>query len=149
MDVYFVVKYFADLSPLELYQCLQLRSEVFVVEQQCVYQDLDNKDFTAHHLLAYYGNEIVGYARLLPKQVQGNAVSIGRVASAKSFRSMGLGMNIMKRACEECQHLFGQEDIEISAQVYAVGFYEKLGFSQVGKEYLEDDIPHIKMIKKN
>lgn len=146
MNSSFICKSFQELSVDELYDILQLRSSVFVVEQCCAYQDMDDKDKKAHHLMLYDDGRLAGYARLLPQKISYDEVSIGRVANTQKYRSKGIGKMLMKEAVNECYRLFGKTVIKISAQVYAIAFYEKVGFKTLGNEYLEDGIPHIKMI---
>ena len=127
---------------------LRLRAEVFVVEQDCSYQDLDNKDQRSHHLLCYdEQNDLIGYTRLLPKGISyPEYASIGRVVTSDKVRRSGIGKIIMKKSIEEIDRLFGKQAIKISAQCYLDKFYREIGFSPVGDEYLEDGIPHIAMI---
>lgn len=148
MDVSFVCKSFIELSCEELYRILQLRCEVFVVEQNCAYQDMDNKDKEAQHLMMYAHDELAGYARLLPKGISYDSISIGRVVNPKGYRKKGLGRLLMEKAVTECYRLFGKDSIQISAQVYAIPFYQKIGFEPLGHIYPEDGIPHIQMILK-
>lgn len=146
MNIDFQCKSFSELSVEELYLLLRLRSEVFIVEQNCPYQDLDNKDQVSYHLLMYKDNELAGYARLLPPGISYKEVSIGRVITSQQFRSKGYGRTLMNKAIEDCVRIFGKQKIVISAQVYALPFYKSLSFVSVGEEYMEDDIPHIQMI---
>lgn len=148
MYVSFVCKSFIELSCEELYRILQLRCEVFVVEQNCAYQDMDNKDKVAQHLMMYAHDELAGYARLLPEGISYDCISIGRVVNPKDYRKKGLGKLLMEKAVIECYRLFGKESIQISAQVYAIPFYQKIGFEPLGDIYPEDGIPHIQMILK-
>ena len=146
MNVDFQCKSFSKLSVEELYLLLRLRSEVCIVEQNCPYQDLDNKDQVSYHLLMYKDNQLAGYARLLPAGVSYSEASIGRVITSQQFRGKGYGRTLMNKAIEECNRIFGKQKIVISAQVYAVPFYKSLSFVPVGEECMEDDIPHIQMI---
>ncbi|MCB0614454.1 MAG: GNAT family N-acetyltransferase [Phaeodactylibacter sp.] len=141
---------FHQLSATELYALMALRQEVFVVEQNCPYLDADGKDLSAHHLLGYNENgRLVAYSRLLPKGVAYEKhPSFGRVVTAASIRGNGQGRNLMEKTLEWMRRLYGQDAIKISAQCYLISFYESLGFQTVGKEYLEDDIPHIGMVRK-
>ncbi|MBA4167401.1 MAG: GNAT family N-acetyltransferase [Chitinophagaceae bacterium] len=141
-----VLKHFKELTPSELYSIMRLRNEVFVVEQNCVYQDADNKDIFCHHLMLYSGKEFIGYARLLPPGLSYNEMSIGRVVTRPDNRGTGAGKALMKRAIGCCHQLFGKHDIRIGAQVYAKSFYSSLGFVETGNTYEEDGIPHIEMI---
>ncbi len=139
---------FDGLSIPELYQVLRLRSEVFVVEQDCVYQDIDNKDQGAIHLLGFFGERIVAYARLFRPGDYFELASIGRVVIAREFRDRKWGHDLMRVAITDIHREFGAVDIEISAQLYLKKFYEFHGFAVKGETYLEDDIPHIRMIRR-
>lgn len=139
---------FAKLSLQELYDSMALRQEVFVVEQDCPYLDADGKDEAGHHLLGHDSKgTLLAYARLLPPGVSYPAyASIGRVVTSPSARRTGTGKQLMREGVDWCARLYGAVPIKISAQVYLIRFYEALGFQKVGKEYLEDDIPHIGMV---
>ena len=143
-----IIKRFDELSLDELYNILQLRTEVFIVEQNCVYQDPDGKDQSAWHLMAIEDDKLVAYTRILPPGVAYNDPAIGRVVTSSSKRRSGLGRELMRRSIEACEKLFGNASITLSAQVYLKSFYESFGFIVVGEEYLEDGIPHIKMSRK-
>lgn len=142
------VKTFEELSNTELYQIMRLRSEVFVVEQDCIYQDLDNKDQKALHVLGVKNQNVVAYTRVFMPGDYFKNTSIGRVVVKKEERKFGYGKTIMEASLEEIDKRFPKSPIELSAQTYLVKFYNDLGFKASGEEYLEDDIPHIKMIKK-
>ncbi|MCF8272942.1 MAG: GNAT family N-acetyltransferase [Flavobacteriaceae bacterium] len=142
------IKSFSELSTQELYDLLQLRSEVFVVEQNCVYQDIDKKDQKALHVLGIKNNQLIAYTRLFKPGDYFDYASIGRVVVAKSQRQYQYGYDIMKASIEAIKNHFKENVIKISAQAYLKGFYNNLGFNEIGEEYLEDDIPHIAMIKK-
>jgi ElaA protein len=142
------VKTFSELSLQELYRILQLRSEVFVVEQDCVYQDLDGKDEKALHILAIKNNQIVAYTRLFKPGDYFEESSIGRVVVAKNERAFKYGYDIMKASIEVIENQFKEHKIKISAQAYLKSFYKNCGFKEIGEVYLEDDIPHIAMIKE-
>jgi ElaA protein len=142
------IKSFSELSTQELYDLLQLRSEVFVVEQNCVYQDIDKKDQKALHVLGIKNNQLIAYTRLFKPGDYFDYASIGRVVVAKSQRQYQYGYDIMKASIEAIKKHFKENVIKISAQAYLKGFYNNLGFNEIGEEYLEDDIPHIAMIKK-
>lgn len=142
------VKGFDALSTQELYKLLQLRSEVFVVEQDCVYQDLDGKDQKALHIIGYKGNDIVAYTRAFGPGDYFAEASIGRVVVSKKERHHKYGYDIMKASIEAIDELYNTKTIKISAQTYLQEFYNNLGFKATGEEYLEDGIPHIAMIKK-
>jgi ElaA protein len=136
---------FPKLSVEELYSILQLRSAVFVVEQNCVYQDMDNHDVRAHHLCAWDGATLVAYCRILPPGLVCADASIGRVISNKQYRRTGAGKQLMEKAIAHTLQIFKNYSITISAQLYLLDFYSSFGFSVQGEPYLEDDIPHIKM----
>jgi len=142
------VKTFEELTNTELYQTMRLRSEVFVVEQDCVYQDLDNKDQKALHVLGIKKQNIVAYTRIFKPGDYFTNTSIGRVVVKKEERKFGYGKVIMEASLEEIDKRFPESPIELSAQTYLVKFYNDLGFKASGEEYLEDGIPHIKMIRK-
>ncbi len=143
-----IVKNFAELTTQELYDILQLRSEVFVVEQDCVYQDLDGKDQKALHVLGYKKNKLVAYTRIFDKGHYFSQASIGRVAVIMSERQNDFGKDIMKASILAVEQKFKQTTIHLSAQTYLKRFYNSLGFQETGTEYLEDGIPHIKMVKE-
>ena len=143
----FTIKRFNELSIQELYVILQLRSEVFVVEQDCVYQDLDNKDLDAYHVLGILDKEIVAYARIFKPGDYFLESSIGRIVVKKEFRKFQYGYQLVQNSIQFIENNLQQNTILISAQSYLTKFYNSLGFTQVGEEYLEDGIPHIKMLK--
>ena len=144
----FKIKRFNELSTEELYKLLQLRSEVFVVEQNCVYQDIDGKDTKALHVLGFYENEIVAYTRLFDKGYYFNEASIGRVVVSQKVRAKNFGHDLMKVSIEAIEKEFKTSNITISAQEYLKKFYETHNFEQTSEMYLEDDIPHIEMKRK-
>ena len=139
------IKRFEALSLQELYECLQLRSEVFVVEQNCVYQDIDNKDQKAIHILGYLHADLVAYARLFQAGDYFDQASIGRVVVSPKYRNKAFGHELMKISIQEVGLQFQTREITISAQLYLQAFYESHGFLVCGETYLEDDIPHIQM----
>mgnify|MGYP000433388336 FL=1 len=143
----FIIKPFSELNTTELYQILQLRAEVFVVEQDCVYQDVDYKDQKSLHVFGFKNNKIVAYTRVFKPEDYFENASIGRVVVAKNERKFGYGHEIMKASIETIKTHFKVDKITISAQVYLKKFYQSHGFKQVKEEYLEDGIPHIKMLK--
>ena len=143
----FTIKRFNELSTHELYVILQLRSEVFVVEQDCVYQDLDNKDLDAYHVLGVLDKEIVAYARIFKPGDYFLESSIGRIVVKKEFRKFQYGYKLVENSIQFIENNLQQNTILISAQSYLTKFYNSLGFIRVGEEYLEDGIPHIKMLK--
>ena len=139
---------YQDLTPNKLYEILMLRSEVFVVEQNCAYQDLDNKDQKALHLIAEENNKIIAYTRIFKKGDFFKNSSIGRVLVKKEHRGKHLGKKIMIKSIEQIKIDKTEKKIELSAQKYLLKFYFELGFKKIGEEYLEDGIPHVKMILK-
>ncbi|WP_289658932.1 GNAT family N-acetyltransferase [Flavobacterium panacagri] len=141
------IKSFDELTNHEMYAMLRLRSEVFVVEQNCPYQDLDNKDQKGFHLLYYVDNELAGVTRLLPKGISYEEISIGRVVIAQTHRGLGLGVKLMEASIAGCEEKFGKEPIRISAQYHLSKFYQSLGFAEQGEVYDEDGIPHISMLR--
>ena len=136
------------MTALEWHRALALRAQVFVVEQNCAYQDPDGKDLVSYHLLMENGEELVAYARLVPPGVSYDEASIGRVVTSKSVRGNGWGKALMDLAIAQTQKKFEVQEICISAQSYLLKFYSDLGFEAEGEEYLEDDIPHWKMRRK-
>lgn len=144
----YVLKKFDQLTLDELYNLLRLRNEVFIVEQKCSYQDLDYKDYKAHHLLLYKGEQLVAYSRIFPEKVSFNEASIGRIIVCKEYRSTGLGKILMEKSIESLFTLHGKQPIRIGAQYYAVPFYKKFGFETEGNIYFEEHIEHIEMVKK-
>jgi ElaA protein len=143
--IQFKIKPFPELSTNELYEMLQLRSEVFVVEQNCVYQDIDGKDQKAIHVLGYSDDILVAYSRLFKPKDYFEYASIGRVIVKESYRDQKLGHELMRVSIDAITTLFQETKITISAQLYLQKFYESHGFVVVGESYLEDDIPHIEM----
>jgi ElaA protein len=139
-------KHFSELTAFELYQIIKLRNEVFVVEQNCVFQDADDKDQQCYHLAGMVENTLVAYARLVPAAISYPYISIGRVITSPVHRRAGFGKALMTQAINECYRLFGKQTIKIGAQLYLKDFYQSFGFQQASKMYLEDDIPHIEML---
>ena len=140
------IRTFDELSNRELYSILRLRSEIFVVEQNCVYQDLDNKDLDGYHLMAIENGELIGYLRILNKGVSYKEASIGRVVVKKEYRRKKLGLEIINKGIDFIINTMKEKEVRISAQVYAKNLYKKAGFVEVSEEYLEDDIPHVEML---
>lgn len=149
IDLEWKVLKFEEFTLDELYDLMQLRSQVFVVEQDCVYLDQDGKDKKALHVLGFKGTKICAYARLFDKGEYFDACSIGRVIVAEDERQFAYGHKLMKVSINAINEKYGEDTIKISAQKYLKKFYESHGFVQKGEEYLEDDIPHIGMIKEN
>jgi ElaA protein len=145
MNSTWTIKPFADLTTFELYDLLRLRSDVFVVEQHCVYPDVDGKDKYAWHVIGYADGHLVAYARLFKAGDYFDNASIGRVVTKFSARNTGLGHQLMKEAVKALFELIGTQTIEISAQQHLEAFYNAHGFVSKGESYLEDDIPHIRM----
>ena len=140
-------KTFNELNLEELYQILQLRSEVFVVEQDCVYQDVDGKDSDALHVMGIKEGKVIAYTRCFDKGFYFEEASIGRVVVKQSERKNELVHLILKASVEAIKEHFKTDNIKLSAQQYLTDFYESHGFMQIGEGYLEDGIPHIAMIK--
>lgn len=141
------IKSFSDLTKEELYNILSLRSEVFIVEQNCAYQDIDHKDQFALHVFLKKNNQIIAYTRIFKPNDYFEYSSIGRVVVLKKERASKTGSQIMSFSIKKIKEIFNETKIKISAQKYLISFYEKLGFKAIGEEYLEDGIPHIAMIK--
>ena len=137
---------FSELTNTQLYAVLRLRAEVFVVEQDCVYLDMDNLDQDAIHLLGYTGDELAGYARIIKPGNYYDDVSIGRVVSDPDRRGEGLGKLIFDAAIQTCRRAYPGEPIRIMAQCYLTRFYEEFRFEIAGEEFLEDGIPHVEMV---
>ena len=143
-----IIKTFEELSVFELYDILQLRSAIFVVEQDCVYQDLDGKDLKALHVIGKKEEKTVAYTRCFGPGVYFEEASIGRVVVDFTERKYGYGHDVMKASIKAIKDHYDTETIKLSAQTYLKRFYNSHGFVETGKEYLEDGIPHIAMIKK-
>lgn len=139
-------KHFNDLTPHELYAIMRLRSEVFVVEQNCVFLDADNNDQNSHHLLIRDKDNLAAYCRLIPRGSMYEQMSIGRVVSSPAYRRTGVGKILMGEAIKACYELFGKGPIKIGAQLYLKNFYASFGFVQTSDIYLEDGIQHVEMI---
>ena len=155
MNISWSCKAFNSLTPDELYSILQLRNEVFVVEQNCVFQDCDDKDQQSQHFMGWseelhpeQQNKLIAYTRLMPAGLAYEEISIGRVVTSPSIRSKQIGKELMVRSIEKLHELFGNLPIKIGAQLYLKQFYGSLGFTQCSEVYLEDGIEHIKMIRK-
>ncbi|MNZ46759.1 putative acyltransferase [compost metagenome] len=147
MTVDWVCKHHSDLGKEQLYAILQLRTQVFVVEQKCAYQEVDGQDLESDtcHLMAWDGDRLVAYLRLLDPTSQGGDVVIGRVVIAADARGQGLGHELMEQALKQAGKLWPDTPIYLSAQAHLQDYYGRYGFVVVGVEYLEDDIPHIGM----
>lgn len=143
------VKAFDELSTKELHDILRLRSKIFVVEQECIYEDLDGKDIKALHVIGKKESEIVAYARIFKSGDYFKEAAIGRVAVKKRERKYGYGKQIMKASIAAVRNHFKESVMRVSAQLYLERFYHSLGFEQVAEGYLEDGIPHIGMVLKD
>lgn len=143
----YVIKHFSELTTKELYSVLKLRCDVFVVEQQCPYADLDGKDIESYHLMYYVDDNLAAYTRLLPAGLSYTEISIGRVVTSPLYRGLGLGKKLMEASISGIYDKFGQQNIRIGAQLYLLKFYQSLGFKEEGEPYDEDGIPHIEMVK--
>ncbi len=143
-----VTKTFTELTVDELYAILRLRSEVFVVEQNCIFLDMDNNDQKAYHTIGFLGEEVVATTRLFDKNIMYDGYqSIGRVVTAPKHRGLSIGKALMHYSISECERLFGKGPIKIGAQLYLKKFYNEQGFEQSGEVYIEDEIDHIPMIR--
>jgi len=141
----FTIKTFKDLTVEELYNILQLREAVFVIEQNCVYQDIDGIDESCYHLFTQDQGKLIAYARLVPKNFKFDTPSIGRVICLKNYRGKGLGKALMNKAIEETCNIFNSTQIKISAQTYLLNFYSNLNFTIISEPYDEDGIMHVDM----
>lgn len=141
---------FRELAPGTLYAILALRNEVFVVEQDCVYNDTDGRDVEALHLQAWDGDELVAHARLLPPGVYvPDVTSIGRIVVRRAARGTGTGRAVVDRAIEVLRNTWPTTPIRIAAQQYLLRFYATFGFEPIGEGYIEDGIPHHDMLLVN
>ena len=139
----FDAKRFDELDNRTLHDIFLIRSEVFVVEQECVYQDIDRKDLESIHIIGTKKKKIIAYSRIM--SLNSEFCSIGRVLVKKEFRKKGIGIKLMEKSIEKARKLYNQKKIKISAQEYLKNFYTDFGFKHTGKRYLEDGIPHIEM----
>lgn len=146
MEPNWTYKSFDNLSVTELYAILQLRSEVFVVEQNCVYLDIDDKDKKSMHLMAWQGDDLAAYTRLVPPGISFAEASIGRVVTSPRYRGKGIGLELMQKSIAQCLATYQTQNIRIGAQLYLQKFYTELGFVQCSAPYDEDGIPHIEML---
>ena len=136
---------FKDLSNRQIYDLFELRTEIFVVEQDCPYQEVDQKDLSSYHILAYENDILIALARIIPPKKNGDELSFGRVAVRKEMRGRGLAHELTDRILEFIHFKYPEKQIKISAQTYLIDFYSKHSFRVISEEYLEDDIPHIAM----
>ena len=148
LSISYTIKSFDELSTTELYEILQLRIQVFVIEQNCPYQDADGKDNQSYHLMGRDANgDLQTYTRLVPAGVSYEGyTSIGRVVTSEAVRGQKAGVKLMEVSMEEIIKLWPGLPVKISAQSHLQRFYRKFGFESIGEEYLEDDIPHIAMV---
>lgn len=142
-----ICKPFDSLTVTELYAVLRLRSEIFVVEQNCVFLDTDNKDLSCQHLMLYHQKTLMAYARIVPAGISFSEPSIGRIVTGAAARGKGFGKQVVQLAIENCERLYGKRAIKIGAQLYLKTFYASFGFVMVGDVYDEDGIAHIDMIR--
>lgn len=140
------IKRFQELTKEELYEILRTRNEVFVIEQQCFYQECDGKDKNAYHLFSEENGKIIAYLRILEKGASYDEISVGRVLVCKDYRKKGLAKDMMLKAIEFIENELKEKSIRISAQEYLIDFYKSLGFEKVSDVYLEDGIPHLEML---
>lgn len=147
MAIDWICKHHSDIGKEQLYAILRLRTEVFVVEQKCAYQEVDGQDLEGdtRHLMAWEGDQLLAYLRLLDPQSQGGDVVIGRVLIAPEARGRGLGHELMEHGLKYAEHYWPEVPVYLSAQAHLQGYYARHGFKVAGEEYLEDDIPHIGM----
>ncbi len=146
MEIQWSLKKFTELSLDELYALLRVRSEVFVVEQNCVFLDMDNKDQDCYHLMGWMDNNLVAVTRIVPPGIIYDIPSIGRVVTSPTARGTGIGRLLMEKSIEETYRLFRKLPIKIGAQLYLLKFYSSLGFKKTSDIYLEDGIEHIEML---
>lgn len=140
-------KAFNELNNYELYEILKLRTKVFVVEQNCVFQDMDDKDQKCLHVLGFENDVLVAYSRLVPSGVSYKEASIGRVVTDPEYRRKELGKRLMQVSIDKLYEEFGKQPIRIGAQCYLTVFYQRFGFNINSDEYLEDGIPHVEMLR--
>ena len=148
MKIEWQLKKFSELTSFELYAIIQLRNEVFVVEQNCAFQDADGKDYDSLHFMGFAGEKLVAYTRLVPPGLIYEQPSIGRVVTSPSARGSGAGKELMRHSIAIVKEHFGPKEIKIGAQLYLKKFYESLGFEQCSEVYIEDGIDHIYMMRK-
>jgi ElaA protein len=147
MSPIYKIKKFDELSPHELYAILQLRNEIFAIEQNCVYPDMDNKDQQSFHLMGWGNNKLVAYTRLIPPGITYKEPSIGRVVTSGIVRRTGEGKILMQHSIDFLEQHYPGKPIRIGAQLYLRNFYSSLGFVQTSDIYLEDGIEHIEMVR--
>jgi ElaA protein len=147
MELRWEWKGFNELTSEQMYTVLCVRQEVFVLEQECLYLDADGKDRNSFHLMGFDGAELMAYARIVEPGFSYEEVSIGRILSSKKARGTGAGVELMNQALSRIEDKYGKVFVRISAQSYLEKFYQKFGFEPTGKEYLEDEIPHMEMLR--
>ncbi len=143
-----IIKHFNKITNIELYEIIKARIKVFSIEQNCIYQDLDDKDLDAYHLFIQDNNKVIAYLRILNKGVSYKESSIGRVLVDADYRNKGLAKKILSEAIKFLEKELNECEIRISAQEYIVPFYMSMGFKKVSDIYLEDHLPHIEMLYK-
>lgn len=148
MNLIWHFKKFENLTSLELYDILRLRYEIFVVEQNCIYNDCDGKDKCSFHLWTTSDDDMIAYCRIVPPGISYEEPSIGRVVTHPDFRNKKFGNQLMSLAIQIIENLYPTSSIRIGAQSYLKNFYEKFGFEQVSEDYLEDGILHMEMLKR-
>lgn len=141
-----VFKRFEELTPQELYDALELRQQVFIIEQNCIYPDIDGKDAKAHHLLCYENKKLIAYTRITFPGVMFEEVAIGRIVSDPQHRKEGYGRQVTALALQKVKEIYGNVPVRIAAQSYLVNFYKSFGFQPVDEEYVWDGIPHQDML---
>jgi ElaA protein len=147
VNLFWELKSFEELNSFELYKILKLRSQVFVVEQNCVFLDMDDKDQYSHHLMGWNNKDLAAYSRLIAPGKVYKQMTIGRVVTSPNYRKTGAGKELITVSIKKCYELFGKEEIKIGAQLYLKKFYSSFGFIQSCDIYDEDGIEHIEMIK--
>ena len=147
-NIIWKIKSFEEISTEELYQIIKARVDVFVVEQNCPYPDLDGYDQKAIHLWAEKNNCVLAYCRIFDKNIKYKETSIGRVLTTEEGRGKLLGKQLIQYALETIKNRYNTEEVRISAQDYLLKFYSSFGFEDTGKKYLEDNIPHTEMVRK-
>lgn len=143
-----IIKTFNELTTDELYKILQLRNEVFIVEQECPYQDIDGKDNESYHIFLKKDNEVIAYSRILKKGISYEQASIGRVIVKKDYRGGNIAKDMLLKSISFIENSLHEKEIKIQAQAYLDKFYSSLGFEKISDVYLEDNIPHMDMLYK-
>lgn len=145
--MHYLVKTFAELTATEVFEIFRLRQEIFIVEQECAYPDMDDTDFICHHVMGKNSNDqVVAYSRLVPTSESQSHVSIGRIVVHESLRGQGVGKDLVRNSIVQIKILYPDHQIKISAQKHLIPFYQDVGFEPYGQVYLEDGIPHIGML---